>query len=80
VLRKRSALVYVSVYNNLAMCSISCICFDWMLGHIVLMKMKLATEGSSHPLIGPELVLQISAKVARGVITDWTRRKHKKNQ
>jgi len=47
---------------------------------MVLMKMKLAIEGSSHPLIGPKLVLQISAKVARGIIRDWTRRKHKKNQ
>jgi hypothetical protein len=47
---------------------------------MVLMKMKLATEGSSHPLIGPEPVLLISAKVARGVIRDWTRRKHKNRQ
>jgi hypothetical protein len=62
-----SALVYIFVYNNLAMCSISCISFDWVLGHMALMETKLATEGSSHPLIGPELVLQISAKVARGV-------------
>jgi len=62
------------------MCSISCICFDWVLGHMVLIKMKLATEGSSHPFTGPERVLQISAKVSRGVIRDWTRRKHRKNR
>jgi hypothetical protein len=74
-----SALVHVSVYNNLAMCSISCICFDRVLGNMVLMKMKLATASSSHPLIGPELVLQIYAKVARAVIRYWTRRKHEKN-
>jgi hypothetical protein len=37
---------------------------------------KLARQGSSHPLIGPEHALGISAKFARGVIRDWTSRKH----
>jgi hypothetical protein len=35
---------------------------------------ELARQGSSHPLIGP--ALGISAKVARGVIREWTSRKH----
>ena len=37
---------------------------------------KLSRQQSSHPLIGPQRALGISAKVARGVITDWTSRKH----
>jgi hypothetical protein len=37
---------------------------------------KLARQGSSHPLIGPEHALGISAKFARGVIKDWISRKH----
>jgi len=37
---------------------------------------QLARESSSHPLIGPEPALGISPKVARGVIRDWTSRKH----
>jgi ribonuclease HI len=37
---------------------------------------QLARQGSSHPLIGPEPALGISAKVARGVTRDWTSRKH----
>jgi hypothetical protein len=40
---------------------------------------QLARQGSSHPLIGPEPALGISAKVARGVIRDWTSRKHKEH-
>ena len=36
---------------------------------------QLAREGSSHPLTGLEPALSISAKVARGVITDWTSKK-----
>jgi hypothetical protein len=36
---------------------------------------QLARGGSSHPLIGPEPVLGISTKVARGVIWDWISRK-----
>jgi len=31
---------------------------------------NLTRQGSSHPLIGPEPVLGVSAKVARGVIRD----------
>ena len=37
---------------------------------------QLVREGSSRPLTGPDPALGISPKVARGVITDWTRRKH----
>ena len=37
---------------------------------------KLSRQGSSHPPIGPESALGISAKVARGVIRDRTSRKH----
>jgi len=36
----------------------------------------LARESSSYPLRGPEHALGISVKVARGVIGDWTNRKH----
>jgi hypothetical protein len=36
---------------------------------------QLAREGSSHPLTELEPALSISAKVARGLITDWTSRK-----
>ena len=39
----------------------------------------LAIESSSIPLIGPEPALGISAKVATGVISDWTSRKHYKH-
>jgi len=37
---------------------------------------ELARQGSSHPLAGPKSELGISAKVVRGVISDWTSRKH----
>ena len=37
---------------------------------------ELAKQGSSHPLIRPKSELGISAKVAKGVIRDWTSRKH----
>jgi hypothetical protein len=37
---------------------------------------QLARRASSHPLTGPEHVLGISAKVARGVIRDWMSKKH----
>jgi hypothetical protein len=37
----------------------------------------LNRQGSSHPLIGPEPALCISAKVAR--IRNWTSRKHKEH-
>jgi hypothetical protein len=40
---------------------------------------QLARQGSSHPFIGPEPALDISAKVARGVIRDWTSRKHEEH-
>jgi hypothetical protein len=40
---------------------------------------QLARQGSSHPLIGSEPALGISAKVARGVIRDWTIRKHEEH-
>jgi len=36
---------------------------------------QLARECFSHPLTGLEPALSISAKVARGVITDWTSKK-----
>ena len=37
---------------------------------------ELANQGSSHPLTEPKSELGISVKVARGVIRDWTSRKH----
>jgi len=37
---------------------------------------ELAKQGSSHPLIGPKSELGISVKFARGVIRDWTSKKH----
>jgi hypothetical protein len=37
---------------------------------------QLTREGSSHPLIGPEPVLGISAKIARVVIRDCTSKNH----
>jgi hypothetical protein len=40
---------------------------------------QLARQGSSHPLIGPEPALGISAKVARRVIRDWMSRKHEQH-
>jgi hypothetical protein len=50
-------------------------------GHIRIdgneMADEVARQGSSHPLIGPEPALGISAKVAKEVIRDWTNRKHK---
>jgi len=36
---------------------------------------ELARQGSSCLPIGPEAALGVSAKVARGVISDWTNRK-----
>jgi len=39
----------------------------------------VATEGSSHPLTGPEHALGISAKFARQEIRDWTSMKHEKH-
>ena len=40
---------------------------------------ELARQGSSHPLTGPKPGLDISAKVAKGVIMDWTRRKYEEH-
>jgi hypothetical protein len=40
---------------------------------------QLARQGSSHPFIVPEPALGISANVARGVIRDWTSRKHEEH-
>jgi hypothetical protein len=37
---------------------------------------KSARQGSSHPLTGSEHALSISAKFARGLIRNWTHRKH----
>jgi hypothetical protein len=37
---------------------------------------QLAREDSPHRLKGPRPALGISAKVARGVIVNWTSRKH----
>jgi hypothetical protein len=37
---------------------------------------QLAREGPSHPITGPQPAPGIYAKVARGVIMDWTHRKH----
>jgi hypothetical protein len=55
----------------------------WVLGHMGIdgneIADQLARQGSSHPFTGPEPALGISAKVARGVITDWTSRKHKEH-
>jgi hypothetical protein len=39
---------------------------------------QLARQGSALPRIGLEPALRVSAKVARGVITGWMSRKHKK--
>ena len=40
---------------------------------------QLARQGSSHLLIGPEPTFGIFANVVRGVIRNWTSRKHKEH-
>ena len=40
---------------------------------------QLARESSSHPITGPQPAPGIYAKVARGVIRDWTHRKHEEH-
>ena len=40
---------------------------------------QLAREGSSHPITGPQPAPRIYVKVARGVIMDWTHRKHEEH-
>lgn len=39
---------------------------------------QCARQGSSHPLTVPQPILGMSARVAMGVIRDWTSRKHEK--
>lgn len=55
----------------------------WVPGHMGIDESEiadhLAIEGSSHPLIEPEPAFGISAKVATGVISNWTSRKHYKH-
>jgi hypothetical protein len=40
---------------------------------------QLARQSSSHPLTVPQPILEISARAARGVIRDWTSRKHEEH-
>jgi hypothetical protein len=40
---------------------------------------QLARQGCSHPLIGPEHAVDISAKLSRGVIRGWTSGKHEEH-
>jgi hypothetical protein len=53
----------------------------WVPGHVEIdgneIADELASQGSSHPLKGP--VLGISAKVARGLIRDWTSKKREEH-
>jgi ribonuclease HI len=55
----------------------------WVPGHLGIegngIADQLAGQGSSHPLIGPEPALGISAKAAREMIRDWTSRKRKEH-
>jgi len=57
----------------------------WVLGNMGIDENEragqLAREGSSHPLMGPECVIGISAKFAwGGGIRDWMSRKHEQWQ
>jgi hypothetical protein len=53
----------------------------WMPGHMGTdgnkVANQLARQGSSHPHIGPETALGISAKVATEVTSGWMKKKHK---
>jgi hypothetical protein len=49
------------------------------MGHMGIDGHETAKEGSSHPLIGPELVVGMPAKVARGRMWDCMCRKHEEH-
>ena len=55
----------------------------WVPGHMGMdgndIVDELARQGSSHPLIGCVPALSISAQAARGVIREWTDRKHEEH-
>jgi hypothetical protein len=57
--------------------------FVWVPGHMGgdgnEIANQLSRQGSSHPLIRLELALGISVKVARGVMSNWTNRKHEQH-
>jgi ribonuclease HI len=55
----------------------------WVPGHMEIdgneIDDELARQGSSHPFIGTDPALSIAAKVLRGVVSDWTSRKHEEH-